>query len=155
MVFQGLIIRGLVFLNNQPQLYYIIYTKIILFILVERNSDLTWPEELCQLAKSRTLSLKRPPLVRGVTGLTNLGNTCFFNSALQCVSNTRALTTYFTEGLHAYELNRENINNTRGNVAQRYAELVKEMWSGTTALIAPLKLKVIYYNYYYYYYFYY
>lgn len=31
---------------------------------------------------------------------------------------------------------------TQGNIAQRYGDLVKDLWSGTAKSIAPLKLRV-------------
>lgn len=78
-------------------------------ILIEcRNKDLTWPEELTSLAKNRSgiPGLGRKENVApGVTGLNNLGNTCFMNSAVQCVSNTRPLTEYFMKDTHKFELN--------------------------------------------------
>jgi ubiquitin C-terminal hydrolase len=38
------------------------------------------------------------PPIPGVVGLTNLGNSCYFNSAVQCLSNVLPLTTFFVSG---------------------------------------------------------
>ncbi|XP_076452524.1 ubiquitin carboxyl-terminal hydrolase 32-like isoform X2 [Babylonia areolata] len=111
-------------------------------ILIEiRNKDLTWPEEMSQLAKNKTLKKDEVPTTKGATGLNNLGNTCFMNAALQCVSNTWALTQYFAGGLHLFELNRDNPIGMKGHIAQRYGELIKDLWSGTSKAVAPLKLR--------------
>jgi Ubiquitin C-terminal hydrolase len=64
------------------------------------------------------------------------------NAALQCVSNTRALTQYFTGNMHLYELNRNNPLGMKGHIAKRYGDLIQDIWSGTAKTIAPLKLRV-------------
>ncbi|KAI9495263.1 ubiquitin carboxyl-terminal hydrolase-domain-containing protein [Zychaea mexicana] len=79
---------------------------------------------------------------KGVCGLTNLGNTCFMNSALQCLSNTPQLSKYFLSGKHKEELNRDNPLGMKGEVAEAYGEVIEELWSGTERSIAPRHFKV-------------
>ena len=74
-------------------------------ILAEvRSRDGTWPEEISSLTADRRIGAT--PLnsavqnVPGITGLNNLGNTCYMNAALQCVSNTKILAQYFQKNYH-------------------------------------------------------
>ena len=77
-----------------------------------------------------------------MTGLNNLGNTCFMNAAIQCCSNTIPLTNYFINNMHLYELNASNPHGTKGLMARQYGALIKEIWKGDARCVAPLKLRV-------------
>ncbi|EDO39905.1 predicted protein [Nematostella vectensis] len=112
-------------------------------LLEVRNRDMSWPEEMSSLASSKSLreKLNLEPTEKGATGLSNLGNTCFMNSALQCLSNTQPLTQFFTAKCHYYELNRTNPLGMKGHIARRYGDLVEDLWSGSSRSLAPLKLR--------------
>ncbi|KAJ3088386.1 ubiquitin carboxyl-terminal hydrolase [Quaeritorhiza haematococci] len=78
--------------------------------------------------KSFNQTRPKPTMPPGTVGLNNLGNTCFMNSALQCLSNTVPLTAYFLTGTWEDELNRDNPLGMRGEVAEAYANLVANLW---------------------------
>lgn len=79
---------------------------------------------------------------RGIRGLMNLGNTCFMNSALQCLSNTPELQQYFFSGAYASELNTTNPLGMGGAMAGAYGRLVHQLWAAATGAVVPRDFKV-------------
>ncbi len=113
-----------------------------------RSRDGTWPEEITSLYKSTSSGDRRSSVlgagtysVKGITGLNNLGNTCYMNSSVQCVANTKILAEYFNKNCHLYELNRSNPLGMKGHIAKRFGDLVRDMWSSDMRTIAPIKLR--------------
>lgn len=62
-----------------------------------------------------------------ISGLYNLGNSCYMNSVIQVLIGTRELTDYILEGKYEEFVAKESKYGTRGGITKSYERLAKEM----------------------------
>ncbi|XP_067118526.1 ubiquitin carboxyl-terminal hydrolase 8-like [Centruroides vittatus] len=96
------------------------------------------PEEI-SAARLRNLQPVYGNQGRAVTGLRNLGNTCFMNAVIQCLSLTVPLSLYFTRGTYKNDINRDN--KSSGGVTEEFAIVIRSLWAGVYKSIAPKDFK--------------
>jgi hypothetical protein len=72
----------------------------------------------------------------GISGLSNLGNTCFMNAALQCLSATIPLSTHLRTGAYKKQLNRHSKMGSGGYMTRALARLFRVM---VRAILVPDK----------------
>ena len=78
---------------------------------------------------------------KGRVGGRNLGNTCFMNSSIACLSNCTELTYYFLKGDYLKDINEENPLGMRGELAREWGKLMKEYWVEDTRVGDPSDFK--------------
>jgi len=76
----------------------------------------------------------------GCCGLRNIGNTCFMNSVIQCLSNTKQLTSYLLKDEHLREINTSN-SSMKGSLIKAFASVIKNLWKGGGRVVDPSSLK--------------
>ena len=106
-----------------------------------RNFSLKKVSKKLHMVQSKSYSHLQKGQVNGICGLYNLGNTCYFNAALQCLAHTIPLIDYLALGEWKHHINADNKFGTQGRAISAFDSIVENIWTGKSSAVNPQELK--------------